>query len=270
VGSSPVNKYFDKVFCINLYTAEKRWKTVSRQFKKVGIDVQRFVGVDGRCKNEGSQACLAKLRSFELQYDVDIPYDSIDEIDTLLPAASLTIGTILLLRAQVRNGWKRILIFEDDVEFVEGFNKKFAQGVKEIGKAKWDALYLGCGAGCGFRGIREGRDRNHRHPSWGNQYYGGDTHVSDRRDLRSICEEGDCKYFSEHITQAHTPKGTWSYGVSLAGAKKILNAIDNASEHIDQLLSAMTAEGTIRSLAFDFPIVMHVYGAYAVSIPWEW
>lgn len=269
---SPASKYFTKVFCISLYDAEMRWKKVSKQFKKVGLDVQRFIGIDGRCKKEGAQACLQKLKSFELAYNVRLPYDKKDMegLKALVPAGSLTIGTILLLRAQVRNKWKRMLIFEDDVEFVRGFNKKFAQGVKEIGNSNWDVLYLGCGGSCGNRDIREGQDSYHPHASIGNQHYGTNVYTHDKRDLRSMCDH--CEYFSEHITKAEGAKGTWAYGYSLAGAKKVLRLLDNnAGDHIDQLLADLSRDGDIRALAFDPIVVHHEYGTGGSSfIPWDW
>lgn len=41
-----------------------------------------------------------------------------------IPAASLTIGTIELLREQVRNKWPRILICEDDVVLTKDILRK--------------------------------------------------------------------------------------------------------------------------------------------------
>ena len=66
-----INNFCDKVYIINLFDKEERWKKVSRQFKKKNIDIQRFVAVDGRCKNQSKEACLSKLKTFE-----DDPYES--------------------------------------------------------------------------------------------------------------------------------------------------------------------------------------------------
>tara|TARA_Y100000389_G_scaffold204740_1_gene259323 strand:- start:1219 stop:1389 length:171 start_codon:yes stop_codon:yes gene_type:complete len=56
----------------------------------------------------------------------------------------LTIGTILLLRAMVKNKWKHILICEDDILLSRGISNKFKKGIKEIGGKNW-IYYLGAG-----------------------------------------------------------------------------------------------------------------------------
>lgn len=267
---SPLNSFFTKTFCISLMDSF-RWPKVSRQFKRFGVKCERFVAVDGRCKDLSRQDCLDKLKTFELAYDVTIDYRNQD-IKSILPPASLTIGTILLLRAQVRNGWKRMLIFEDDVEFVKDMNELFKKGVRSMKDINWDVLYLGCGNKCGIRDIREGKDSYHKHSSMGNKHYGTDVYVRDKRDLRDLCEDNKCKYHSETITRAYSPKGTWAYAYSLKGAKKALKYIDDdANEHIDQLLANMSQSGLIKAYAFDPIIVHHEYGTGGQSfIPWDW
>ena len=56
-----INKFFDKIFVISLYDNFSRWEKVAKQFKNRKIDVERFVTVDGRCKNQTSKECLQKL-----------------------------------------------------------------------------------------------------------------------------------------------------------------------------------------------------------------
>ena len=121
---STVNKFFDKVFVISLFDKTQRWNKVVKQLKRKKIRAERFVAIDGRCKNQGIKGCRDKLRSFELTHDVKITKSKDMTLKELIPACSLTIGTILLLRAMVRNKWKRILIFEDDVELSRKFQKR--------------------------------------------------------------------------------------------------------------------------------------------------
>ena len=267
---SPISTFFQKAFCISLLDS-KKWPKVERQFRRYGVRCERFIAVDGRCKTLSYADCEAKAKSFELAYNVEISYTP-DDLRDLLPAASLTIGTILLLRAQVRNQWSSMLIFEDDVEFVKDINERFKRGIKAMANVNWDVLYLGCGNRCGVRDIREGRDRYHFNPSMGNQHYGTNVYTRDKRDLRSICSEKDCTYLSEEISKAYTPKGTWAYGYSLKGAKKVLRLIDNnANEHIDHILATFSADRKIRAYAFDPIIVHHEYGTGGQSsIPWDW
>jgi len=98
---SEMNKFYDKIFVISLYDKQDRWKKVRDQFKKKGVDVESFVAVDGRCSGQGEDGCLDKLKTFQLMYDVWIDPDG-DPLEEMVPASSLTIGTIILLRAMVR------------------------------------------------------------------------------------------------------------------------------------------------------------------------
>ena len=266
---SELNKFYDKIFVISLFDKPERWNKVRKQFAEQGVDVERFVAVDGRCKGQGDQGCIDKLKSFEMAYDVyfDDPNDT--PLIELVPAASLTIGTILILRAMVKNKWERVLICEDDVELTRDLNKTFKRGVNEIGNYKWDLLYLGCGGWCGTKGLAEGEKYgNISHPSQLNEYYDFEIYVADKRDLRMPCE---CIEFSDHLSWAIRPGGTWAYSYSLAGAKKVLKLIDNnAAAHIDQLLKNYTESGKLKVLAFDQPIVWHEYGREVSSIPWSW
>ena len=269
--NSPVNQFFDKVFIINLYDNVKRWKEVVPQFKRLGIKVQRFVAVDGRCKATEAE-CIQKLQSFELAYDVDIPYKN-KKASSVLPAASLAIGTVLLLRAMVRNNWKRILICEDDIHVVRGFTKKFEELVKELRGRRWDLLYLGCGQECGVHDISDKRDKHHPHVStWvaNGDSDDDDIYVHHRDDLRMPC--GDmCVEVTEHLTRVYNAGGTWCYAYSLAGAKKVLKAIgDNIDDHIDQILMRLQYDSVVKALAADPPIVMHedMRGSRNSDIPW--
>jgi len=269
--SNPVNKFFDKIFVINLYDNVKRWKEVIPQFKRLGVDVQRFVAVDGRCKASEAE-CIQKLKSFELAYDVEIPFKG-KKARSVLPAASLAIGTVLLLRAMIRNNWKRILICEDDIHVVRGFMKKFEEILKEQKGRRWDLLYLGCGQECGVHDISEKRDRHHRYVStWveNGDSDDEDIYVHHRDDLRMPC--GDmCEEVTEHLTKVYNAGGTWCYAYSLTGAKKVLKAIgDNIDDHIDQILMKLQYDGTVTALAADPPLVMHedMRGSRKSDIPW--
>jgi GR25 family glycosyltransferase involved in LPS biosynthesis len=264
------NDFFNKIFCISLYDNDTRWKQVEKQFKNRGVNINRFVAIDGRCK-KGEKDCQDKLNSFELSYGVKIPIKKGKKLKSVLPAASLTIGTILLLRAQVRNKWSRILICEDDIKLNKNIMNQLKQGIKEIGRKRWDVLYLGCGGECGSKGLSYNKTKKYKYTSpWNDN---GDIeeefYVEKRDDLRVISE--DSEKISDHISKPYRAGGTWCYSYSLAGAKKVLKILDNnASNHIDQLLMDMMEDGHIKALAFDQPIVMHedLRKGRVTDIPW--
>jgi GR25 family glycosyltransferase involved in LPS biosynthesis len=266
------NTFFSGIFCISLYDNDSRWKKVEKQFKNRGINIERFVAVDGRCK-KGEKDCKDKLNSFEISYNVKIPIEKGKKMSNVLPAASLTIGTILLLREQVRNKWPRMLICEDDIYLNKNIMKDFKQGIKEIGNKRWDVLYLGCGGECGLQGLGNKKTSKYKHTSpWNdNGGYEEEFYVQQRNDLRTLCDKEYCKPVSEHITKPYRAGGTWCYAYSLSGAKKVLKILDdNASNHIDQLLMDMMEDGDIKALAFDKPIVMHedMRQGRVTDIPW--
>lgn len=254
-----VNKYFDKVFIISLFDKVERWKKVKKRFDKLKIKAQRFIAVDGRCGDK--QSCLDKLKTFEMIYDVKIKVNK-ENLKKMIPASSLTLGTILLLRAMVKNRWKRILICEDDIYFSRNFLDKFKEGIKEIENKKYDLLYLGCGHECGVNGISESKDSKNKHETAFGLY------ATNKDDLRDYSTK--CKNVSDHISLAHAPGGTWCYAVSLNGAKKILKLLDNAGQHIDQFYIKNVKKKKLKALSFDPPIVYHEEGFLRPDsdIPW--
>jgi len=275
---SNLNKFFDKIYVINLFDKTERWKKVQKQFKNRKIDVERFIAVDGRCKNQGEKGCLAKLKTFELLYDIKISNKKGFPLNEIVPAASLTIGTVLILRHMVKYKLKRILICEDDIELCRGFEDKFMQGIDEINKTpyknKWDLLYLGCGNRCGDRDISYKKSRSNKHASTLNQFMGGhEAYVKYPNDLRSPCLDG-CAEISEHISIPEKAGGSWCYGISLSGAKKMLKLVGNdaGAHHIDHIYQQQKNNGGVRPLSFNPPIAWHEGGAIRsdTDIPWEY
>jgi GR25 family glycosyltransferase involved in LPS biosynthesis len=268
-SKNDLNNFFDKVFIISLYDQVKKFEKVENQFKNRGVKVQRFIAVDGRCKKEGKIGCLDKLKSFEIMFDVTISNKKKLKLQELVPAASLTIGTILLLRKMVKEKWDRILICEDDIELVNGINAKFTEGIKEIGDYKWDILYLGCGNKGGLNGISYEQTEDAKYLSELGIVYDEEFYIGNKNDLRMPSD--DSKPFSEHISIPEIPGGTWAYAYSLSGAKKILKLLDNdAGNHIDRLIEEHIE--SLKTLAFDPPIIYHekIIDRSQSSIPWEW
>ena len=269
-SKSFINKFFDKIFVISLYDNFDRWNKVEKQFRNRKIDVERFITVDGRCKNQTSKECLQKLETFKLMFDVKITNKSNINLQILTPAVSLTISTVLLLRQMVKNKWKYMLLCEDDINLVNNFDNKFKQGIKEIGNFNWDLLYLGCGGLCGNKGVSYEQTNINKYPSTLAAVEDEEYYVEVKDDIRSPCDT-ECPSLSEHISHATQIGGTWCYAYSLAGAKKVLKYIDNdVGQHIDILLKQCGNKGMLNKLSFNPPVAYHDDGFLRTStdIPW--
>ena len=277
------NKFFNKIFVISLYDQNKKFEKVQKQFKNRGIEVEKFVAVDGRCKKEGDKACKDKIKSFEIMFDLKISNKNKLRLKELVPASSLTIGTILLLRKMVKENWEYILICEDDIELTRNLENKFKQGIKEINEKnyKWDLLYLGCGGNyCGSKGVSYEKTDKIQYLSEIAKMYDYEFFVEVKEDLRLPCNNPtyECsEIFSDSLSHTYKAGGTWAYAYSLEGAKKVLKLIDNdAGNHIDQILknNMGKTKKLINALAFDPPIIYHEFGAVGgaanSSIPWKW
>lgn len=270
-----INNFFEKVYVINLFDNYERWKKMKKQFDNHGIKVDRFIALDGRCKGEGDEGCLAKLNTFEMSYNIKISNKNNLPLCEIIPAASLTIGTILILRNMVAKKYNHILICEDDIELGRGFEKNFKRGINELKGTKhenWDVLYLGCGNRCGDNGISKTQTREINHISTLNQFYGEGLYSENPNDLRSLCGD-DCKRISPHMSVPAHSGGSWCYAFSLKGAKKFLKLIDNdVGNHVDQIYQNLPNNGGIIPVAFNPPIVWHEGGAARsdTNIPWEY
>ena len=163
------------------------------------------------------------------------------------------------------------------MNYLENSKKDFARGIKTLGKKRWDLLYLGCAAKCGHKDIS--LEKSVKTPfisGWIEEgYMEGEWYLKNKIDLRAPCEE-DCPSITKFISHAPIPGGTWAYGVSLTGAKKILKLINHTAAtpkywgHIDQVYKKECNTGYLKCVAFDPPIVWHEGGAARAGsdIPW--
>ncbi|NBO22104.1 hypothetical protein EBU94_02015, partial [bacterium] len=115
-----LNGFFDKIYCINLDKRPDRWDECVQEFKKHRMIVERFSAAD---------------------HNHPIVPKQLDAT-TNNGNAGLVASNILILQDAIANGYKNILILEDDVAFVDDLNEKFAEWSKDVPE-NWDMLYLG-------------------------------------------------------------------------------------------------------------------------------
>jgi GR25 family glycosyltransferase involved in LPS biosynthesis len=108
-----INDYFDRVVCINLDRRTDRWAECVELFAKHDLRVERVSAVDGRT--------LA-----------DTPYLKKGMLGCVLSHRNV-------YEAMMASSDTRILILEDDVDFVSDLQAAFERAVIP----QWDLLYLG-------------------------------------------------------------------------------------------------------------------------------
>ena len=108
--------FFDKIYCINLDRRPEKWLQCEQEFNKHGLTVERFSAVDGNPDKivskltDGAIGCIkSHLNIIKLAKELNL---------------------------------KNVLIFEDDVEFIDDLNNIFQEYYKQI-PTDWGLLYFG-------------------------------------------------------------------------------------------------------------------------------
>ncbi len=97
--------YFSKIYCINRASRTDRWEKMQQQFASLGLEVQRFNAIEG-----GEKGCMQ--------------------------------SHIAVIKDAWRNQHKRILILEDDAEFLVTDMEYYAKVFQSM-PPLWHLLYLG-------------------------------------------------------------------------------------------------------------------------------
>lgn len=112
-------KNFDKIYCVNLNRRPDRWDEVQKEFERVGLSgIERYEAIDGAT------------------------YDWSNVKSHLLAGELGLIEThINIIKEAIDKKYESILIFEDDVYFIDEFSK--INEYMEALPSDWDILYLG-------------------------------------------------------------------------------------------------------------------------------
>jgi GR25 family glycosyltransferase involved in LPS biosynthesis len=104
-------KHFDKVYCVNLDKRPDRWEQAQKEFSKIGIEdqVERWSGIEN---SDGNLGC--------------------------------TLSHLSIIKHCKENNLDKVLIFEDDVLFVETDTDKLETAFNELFEiGNWDLFYVG-------------------------------------------------------------------------------------------------------------------------------
>ena len=113
-----INEIFDNIYCINLKHRNDRWENCHNQFEKFGMVVERFDAINGKLVAPNG-------------------------VGTLLPGE---VGVIRsnynIIKDAKEKGYKKIMLFEDDVELCDDFDEIFMLHYEHT-PDDWGFLYLG-------------------------------------------------------------------------------------------------------------------------------
>jgi GR25 family glycosyltransferase involved in LPS biosynthesis len=166
---------FDKIFIINLERDYERKKNIEIQFQKENITSYEFIhAVDGQ--NEDLQKY-----NFQVIPDWIEPYSS--KIMTK-GEIGCSLSHYLLWERIVKEGWKQVMILEDDVVLSPHFSQILEEKKEEINQLPYDLLYIG------------------------------------RRPLNEASEQK----ISDSFILPKRSYGTHAYILSLSGAQKLINS----------------------------------------------
>ena len=118
---SPLNKFFDKIYCINLDNRKDRWGEANAEFQKHGLEVERFSAVNGEDAKDKPvyHPALAKRPG--------------------LVGCNLSHGKIL--RKAKEENFKNVLVLEDDIIFDDNLNERFFRLISQLPE-DWEMFYL--------------------------------------------------------------------------------------------------------------------------------
>jgi hypothetical protein len=104
--------FFDEIYCINLEHRPERWKQAQREFDKVGI--------------------TDRVKRFDAIYDKENPKRGCYE------------SHMGVIRLAHERKLKNVLIFEDDVAFLDCFSEqKFSKSIETLKTKEWGFFYIG-------------------------------------------------------------------------------------------------------------------------------
>lgn len=227
-----LQQYFDKVLVVSVPRFTDRQQRVKQHLQGLAFDF--FWGVD----------------KLELDIDTAIRDGIYDEEKTKklhrlekplnLGELACSLSHRKVYEAMIQNGWKRILIFEDDVWPLYDNMSLLAQALKEL-PPQWDLVYLGY----------------LKHEKLTVQlklkqlFYKLSSSLGLMKWTYTMVNNLLPKSFSTHLKKAGFHDCAHAYAITLEGAKKLLTAQTPVVHRADDLLSYTVLEGNFSAFVTD-------------------
>lgn len=128
---------FDQMYLISLARRPERRERMSQSFELLGLDVKLFDAVDGKKLNESylSEIGVKQMTNYK---------DPWSQRDMTFGEIGCFLSHYFIWVDIVRNGYEKVLLFEDDIRFEPYFREKVMHMRKEADSlVDWDLIYLG-------------------------------------------------------------------------------------------------------------------------------
>lgn len=194
------NRVYDKVFVINMEKDVKRMSQIGTLFKKDNISFERTEAVNGKTLSQDDKNAFVSKVCHSICTDSMI---------------GCALSHYNIWKRVVKEGLKSVLVFEDDVYFMDNYEEIFNKAITELPE-DWDIFYLGCIGMCD-------KNKDYKNPFM--------------YTMELFKNKETNKLKSENIFIPEFPLATHAYAISLEGCKKLLKKIEKVSYHIDFLMA---------------------------------
>ncbi len=123
-----LHNFFDAIYCINLDSRPDRWSYICGHFKKFGLmnKVVRYSAIDIR--HDSTLQAYERLQKEK--------YSSLAMCGCMLSHRKI-------IETAKDSGFRNVLVFEDDVKFLEQNLTFIGNSLRELANREWQVFYLG-------------------------------------------------------------------------------------------------------------------------------
>ncbi|KAG7174641.1 Glycosyltransferase 25 family member-like [Homarus americanus] len=128
---------FDQIYLISLVRRPERRERMKHCFDELGLDVKTFDAVDGKKLNDSylRQLGVKQMTTYK---------DPWSKRDMTFGEIGCFLSHYFIWEDIVRNGYEKVLLFEDDIRFEPYFREKVKHMIYHANRlVDWDLIYLG-------------------------------------------------------------------------------------------------------------------------------